>query len=153
MTVFGLFQTAKLLRENQSSRLTGLRVKTVSGEGRVPDRVRRRLGAWARQFFLAATGGSVTAERSEESSPHRHLRQDSSLRSVVVNLCRVRETHHNRSCVVRFTHPTDCGRADAEAKDSQPLRMTRLARIPCRALMHRHLAGPLFAGRIPMVSW
>ena len=41
-------------------------------------------------------------------------------RGEVVNLCRVRETHHNRLCMVRFTHPTDCSRADAEAKDSRP---------------------------------
>ena len=39
-----------------------------------------------------------------------------------VNLCRVRGTHHNGSCMVRFTHPTDCSCADAEAKGSQPLR-------------------------------
>ncbi|MGD0382305.1 MAG: hypothetical protein ABSA77_02210 [Thermoguttaceae bacterium] len=43
--------------------------------------------------------------------------------AVAVIFCRVRETHHNLYCMVRFTHPTDCGQGDAESKKSQPRRV------------------------------
>ena len=58
------------------------------------------------------------------------VRRQSDLRRGQGSVCRVRETHHNRSCRVRFTQPTDCSRAFSRPRVYRSRANCRRASMP-----------------------